>query len=72
MEAVVISGVVSHWHEGEDQASAKPLPAGSYFKQPGKLKHFSACAPGADCLMGAFQKGKMDANLLEAPKSAAK
>ncbi len=70
VDGVVISGVVFHWHEGETQASAKPLPAGSYFKQPAKIKHYSACAAGADCLMIVFQKGKFDANLIDAPKAA--
>jgi hypothetical protein len=61
---------MSHWLEGETQASAKPLPAGSYFKQPAKLKHYSACAVGAECVLSLIQKGKFDVNVIEAPKAA--
>jgi hypothetical protein len=66
----VIKGTVSHWPEGGSKDSAKQLAPGSYFMIPGKMKHISSCAAGSDCLMGVFQKGKMDAIMLDAPKPA--
>ena len=35
-------------------------PAGSFYDLPGKLKHFSGCAEGADCLLFQYQDGPFD------------
>lgn len=35
-------------------------PPGSYYSLPAKLKHFSGCRPGADCLLYQHQAGKFD------------
>jgi len=69
-EGVVVSGVMSHWHEGETQASAKALPAGSYFKEPAMLRHVTACAAGSECVAVIIQKSKWDGKPVEQPKTA--
>lgn len=45
---VVISGVLIN-AQAEEKEPIK-LPTGSYWFQPAKAKHYTACEPGADCL----------------------
>jgi hypothetical protein len=59
-EAVEISGTSSHWLKGEDGTKAKKMTPGSYWTITGKAEHISSCAPGADCVMVVWQKGKFD------------
>ena len=66
-EGVVVAGVMSHWEEGESQTSAKKLPPGSYFKEPAMIKHYTACAAGAECVAAIIQHGKWDGNPVKTP-----
>ncbi len=72
VEGIVLQGTVKHWAEGKTQAEAKALPAGSYFLQPAKLKHSSACEGTTECIMAVIQKGKLDMQPVEPPKEKAK
>jgi quercetin dioxygenase-like cupin family protein len=57
VKAVVISGTFVVANEGGPE---KKLGPGSYFVVPGKLKHTSSCAPGAECLLFQQGSGKFD------------
>jgi len=70
--AVTIQGSMSHWlAEGGSEADAKQLPAGGFEMMPGKVKHISKCAAGADCIMAVRMNGKFDFKAVEQPKAAA-
>jgi hypothetical protein len=55
---VQIEGTSMHWTEKEDGATAKKMTPGSYWTMPAKVKHYSACAPGKDCVIFVWQKAK--------------
>jgi quercetin dioxygenase-like cupin family protein len=59
-EAIQIEGTSRHWLEGEDGTKAKKMTPGSYWAMPAKLKHYSACEAGKDCVLLVIQKGKFD------------
>jgi quercetin dioxygenase-like cupin family protein len=43
-------------------------PAGSYYRLPGRLPHFSGCAAGEDCLLFQYQADHFDLVPLDQPK----
>lgn len=59
---VVVEGVMKHWGEGQDEAGAKPLAAGSYWFQPGGQVHADACL-SEKCVMQILWSGPRDARL---------
>lgn len=56
--AVVISGVVAN--EVDAQAKDRPLPAGSYWFQKGKVNHVTKCISAIECIVFITQPGKFD------------
>ena len=70
-EAVQIAGVSSHWMRGEDGTKSKKMTPGSYWTIPGKTEHTSTCAPGPECIVFTWQKGKFDASLAKDQPAAA-
>src|SRR5579859_3297697 len=58
-QAVVISGTPKHWLARAD-AKAKPLPAGSYWFQPGGQPHGDECAGKDPCVLFVVFSGAFD------------
>jgi hypothetical protein len=55
--AVVVTGQLQDFEPGM-AASAKKLPSGSWWMQPGKAAHDNHCVPGSECVLFAyFPKG---------------
>jgi hypothetical protein len=69
--AVTLAGKMSHWSDTQTEKDAVPLPVGSYAMMPGKLKHVSKCAPGAECIVFIRVRDKFDFVAAE-PKGEAK
>ncbi|HEU0185472.1 MAG TPA: cupin domain-containing protein [Blastocatellia bacterium] len=55
----VVQGTVKHWAEGEQEADAKPLGAGSYWFQPGNQVHGDSCVSD-ECVIFVKWEGKID------------
>jgi quercetin dioxygenase-like cupin family protein len=53
--AVVLSGTMLETSKGSD--AAKPLGAGSYYKQP-TVVHRTQCTAAADCMLYIFEAGR--------------
>jgi quercetin dioxygenase-like cupin family protein len=61
---VTVQGTVLHWMETESEATAKPMPPGSYSLIKGNVNHVSACAPGGqECIDFLTQRGPFDFTL---------
>ena len=57
VKSVVVSGTFMVGPEGGPE---KKLGPGSYFFVPGRMKHTSTCAAGADCVLFQETSGKFD------------
>lgn len=65
LRGVVISGTMAM--VGED-GKEMPLPAGSYFHQPGNFKHVTKCESGSECVAFVVASGKFDLKPAEGKK----
>jgi hypothetical protein len=65
-ELVVVEGTMKHRLEGEDEAAAKPMGAGSYWFQKGGVPHADSCLSDT-CVMYVTWAGPRDARLAEVP-----
>jgi quercetin dioxygenase-like cupin family protein len=54
--ATVVKGTLTA--QGQGDAAAKELPAGSYFSEPGGKNHKNTCLAGSECILFAYiEKG---------------
>ena len=69
-DLVVLEGTMKHWPEGQSEADAAALGAGSYWHQPGGAAHADACLTDT-CLMFITWSGARDARAVQMPGASA-
>lgn len=59
---LVVEGEMQHWGQGQAEADAPPLRAGSYWFQPGNVAHTDACLTDR-CIVFVQWSGPRDARI---------
>jgi hypothetical protein len=62
--AVTIQGTTRNWEEG-DAMKDTALTVGTYWMQPGKTNHITACDAGEDCIVYVQMPGPADSHVTE-------
>lgn len=72
-QAVVVSGSMKHWAQGETEANAPVLGPGSWWSQPGGEVHTDACVePAGECMLYVHSDGPLDTILADASRASRK